>query len=118
MPKSIVTLNIAANFSREPAGRYRSDGPHSGEVFREDYLIPALKSSSAVEVVFDGTEGYGSSFLEEAFGGLLRHFDIDEGGFRERVVLKSDDDPTLIDEVMGYVSDEARRKSSHHGRKG
>jgi len=35
-------------------------------------LIPALKEYEKVIVDLDGTSGYGSSFLEEAFGGLVR----------------------------------------------
>jgi hypothetical protein len=70
--QSSTTISIADEFSRAPAGRYRSDGPRSGEAFREDLLIPKLKAFSTVVVNLDGTLGYGSSFLEESFGGLVR----------------------------------------------
>jgi len=70
------TISIAENFSRYPGPRYRKDGPFSGEEFREGYLQPALsaalKDGGIVAVVLDGVAGYGSSFLEEAFGGLVR----------------------------------------------
>ena len=66
-------INIDAAFSQFPAGRYRQDGPHSGQAFREDVLIPALREQQGVvHVSLDGTLGLGSSFLEEAFGGLVR----------------------------------------------
>jgi hypothetical protein len=65
------TINIARDFSEVPAGRFRSDGDFSGERFREDFLRPSLTSSDVV-VEISGTAGYGSSFLEEAFGGLVR----------------------------------------------
>lgn len=66
-------IKIASAFSEFPAGRYRADGPYSGQAFREDVLIPALKSShGTLHVSLDGTLGLGSSFLEEAFGGLVR----------------------------------------------
>ena len=59
-----------------PGGRYISDGPFSGEAFRDEILLPALLASIAtgqrLQVVLDGVPGYGSSFLEEAFGGLVR----------------------------------------------
>jgi len=73
-------INVAEDFTRYPGGRYREDGEHSGEEFREDVLVPALEraraSSGRVIVVLDGVTGYPSSFLEEAFGGLVRerHF--------------------------------------------
>jgi hypothetical protein len=66
------TINIATQFSRTPGGRNEDDGKYSGERFRRDFLAPALKGNKKVRVLIDGTSGYGSSFLEEAFGGLVR----------------------------------------------
>lgn len=68
----MVTIDIAHDFSRFPGGRYRSDGPNSGERFRDDILEPALRSGDAITLVLDGVRGLPSSFLEEAFGGLVR----------------------------------------------
>ncbi|HEX5516361.1 MAG TPA: STAS-like domain-containing protein [Pseudolabrys sp.] len=66
-------LSIAKDFSRFPSGRFRSDGPHSGEAFRENHLAPKLKTGAQLVVNLDGVAGLPSSFLEEAFGGLVRH---------------------------------------------
>lgn len=64
------------DFAPSPGGRYVSDGEFSGEWFRDEILTPALRKASdeaeALVVILDGTSGYGSSFLEEAFGGLIR----------------------------------------------
>lgn len=65
-------INISKDFSTHPAGRYPTDGPFSGETFRKKHLVPALKKCDRIEVILDGTRGYPSSFLEEAFGGLVR----------------------------------------------
>lgn len=65
-------IHVGRDFSKHPAGRYRDDGPNSGQRFREDFLVPALREADEVLVVLDGTRGFGSSFLEEAFGGLIR----------------------------------------------
>ena len=110
-----MTLNIAKDFSREPAGRYVADGSASGEVFCDKHLIPALKRAEVVTVVLDGTEGYGSSFLEEAFGGLVRRLGLAESEFSRRIKLISDDDPTLIEEILGYVREEVHRRRAHAG---
>jgi len=73
-----MTIDIAERFSRHPAGRVPSDGPDNGERFRDDFLVPALKEALArsggtrVIVDIDGCRSFGSSFLEEAFGGLAR----------------------------------------------
>ena len=65
-------IAIAKDFSIAPAGRYLTDGNYSGERFRDEILYPSLQENDAVIVNLDGTLGYGSSFLEEAFGGLIR----------------------------------------------
>ena len=69
----MITLRVSEEFSSTPGGRSRSMGPDSGEAFRE-HLVKILrkKPPETVEVILDGAEGYGSSFLEEAFGGLIR----------------------------------------------
>lgn len=65
-------ISISKDFSEFPAGRFIEDGPFSGQRFRDELLAPALKEFDQVTVNIDGTLGFGSSFLEEAFGGLIR----------------------------------------------
>jgi hypothetical protein len=65
-------INVAKDFSRFPSGRYVEDSRFSGQRFRDDFLVPSLKNFDRVVVELDGTLGYGSSFLDEAFGGLRR----------------------------------------------
>ncbi|UZR29053.1 STAS-like domain-containing protein [Methylococcus mesophilus] len=98
---SNTIINIAKQFSRYPAGRLKDDGPFSGERFREEFLEPVLRSDGHAVVEFDGARGYGSSFLEEAFGGLVRL-----GYPREKIkqafsLLSSD--RSLIDEINDYI---------------
>lgn len=70
------TIRIASDYTRYPGPRYARDGPFSGERFRDEVLADplrrAVKQGETVTVVLDGVAGYGSSFLEEAFGGLVR----------------------------------------------
>ena len=71
-----LCINIAKEFSPVPIGRHRIDGDKSGEAFREDILYPkirvAMEKQEILEIDFDGMYGLPSSFLEEAFGGLVR----------------------------------------------
>jgi len=67
-----TVLSIAREFSPFPAGRKRTDGPYTGEKFRQDNLLPLLKKGVHVTLDIDGVEGLPSSFLEEIFGGLIR----------------------------------------------
>lgn len=99
MPTRII--NVARDFSRYPAGRYTTDGPFSGAAFRDGYLLPALRAGDEVSVELDGVRGYGSSFLEEAFGGLVRN------GLQISDVLKllkfQSSDKSLVEEIEEYI---------------
>ena len=103
----MTTISVAKQFSRFPAGRYRTDGDFSGELFRDKLLVPALKSGDQVVVELDGVAGYGSSFLEEAFGGAVRalHLTVDRAMQQIQPVST---DPSLIDEVAQYIREAAQ----------
>ncbi|QNQ62420.1 STAS-like domain-containing protein [Brucella sp. 6810] len=66
------TISIVEDFTPFPGGRFKRNGKGSGEEFRERYLIPLLKNDQKAEIRLDGASGYPPSFLEEAFGGLVR----------------------------------------------
>lgn len=91
-------------FSKFPGPRYVRLGAYSGELFRDTVLIPAINEYDEIAVDFDEVFGYGSSFLEESFGGLVR-----KGVDRAKIVkLKNNlisKDQSLIFEVQGYISD-------------
>lgn len=69
---SMKTIVIAESFSLYPGGRNSDDGDYNGERFRKEYLEPALKKNEDIRIDLNGTAGYGSSFLDEAFAGLIR----------------------------------------------
>ncbi|MFS2060002.1 STAS-like domain-containing protein [Kosakonia cowanii] len=83
---------IAKEFSKTPFGRYMSDSPNSAERFRRDFLVPALKDTDQEVVVdFRGIAlGVGSSFLEEAFGGLIRKEGIPKSKIKSRLIIRTD----------------------------
>lgn len=105
------TIAIAKDFSDVPAGRYKKDGDYSGERFREDILRPRLQNDEVVEVVLDDVEGYGSSFLEEAFGGLVRvaGFTADELHKKLKLVAKSQPYRIYVTEIWEYI-DSAKKQ--------
>lgn len=87
----MINIVIAKDFSKTPFGRFMSDSPYSAEKFRKDFLVPALKSGEQEVVVdFNGLLGVGSSFLEEAFGGLVRKEGLNKTGLQKRLVIKSE----------------------------
>lgn len=109
---AIKTINVEKDFSRYPAGRYLSDGPYSGQAFREKLLLPALGLSNEKLVIeLDGARGYGSSFLEEAFGGLLRA-GLGVSDILGRIEFKTSD-ASLIVEIKSYIDDQAKVSVAH-----
>lgn len=97
-------LNIAKQFSRSPAGRYLTDGPYSGQAFRDGFLLPALMQSEIVVVQLDGALGFGSSFLEEAFGGLVREAGFKADALHQKLQISSKL-KTYEQRIWRYVDD-------------
>ena len=100
------TIKMGRDFSPCPGGRVREDGPRCAEAFREDTLRPALEAEDVVVLHLDCAEGYGSSFLDEAFGGLVRSGRYTAGQLRRKLRLESRDE-TLTREIWSYI-DQAR----------
>lgn len=98
-----TTYSIAEQYTRFPGPRYEEQGPHSGQAFLRDVLVPLLGSSDEITLDLDGAVGYGSSFLEETFGGLIRTKILTVQEFENRIKLKSSSD-TLVREIEGYIN--------------
>lgn len=103
------TVVIARDFSRSPAGRNYSDGPFSGERFRKEFLVPMLGIHDRIEVDMRGALGFGSSFLEEAFGGLVREHHLEPSQLRRRLNFTADVS-TYIDRIWKHVE----KAGQHH----
>ncbi len=101
MATNEAVVNIGRSFSRFPAGRYLADGPASGEKFREEVLRPLLVAGRSIRIELDDALGYGSSFLEEAFGGLVRS-GYESSDLLGRISFGSFDD-SLVDEITAYI---------------
>lgn len=101
------TIRIAADFHPDPGGRYYSDGEYSGQRFREEILRPKLDVGGEVLVDIGGAEGYGSSFLEEAFGGLVRerYFEAEDLHNRLKVVCDDPEFVTFVNEIWEYIDE-------------
>jgi hypothetical protein len=111
-----IRLEVAKAFSRTPGSRYIREGDYSGELFRRDVLHPMIKQAIAerkvLNVDLDGTAGYGTSFLEEAFGGLVRQNFFTAEELRGVLRLTSTEEPYLVEDIESYINeaDELRRQ--------
>lgn len=96
--KAEKTVRVT-DFSRTPSGRYPKDGPDNGQDFRTKFLVPAFREAEHVAVNLDGAAGYPSSFLDEAFGGLVRSEGLSSAALHNRLVVQCDEA-----ELQRYVS--------------
>lgn len=103
-----MTINIAKEYTETPGARYISDGPYSGEDFRDNILESKYKkcieNKEKLVINFDGGYGYSTGFLEECFGGLVRKgYNGDE--MLATMIFISDEEPNLIDDIIEYITD-------------
>ena len=95
----MITIDVATKFSRTPFGRYLKDGDNSAERFREHVLRPEVVKGEEILIDFSKVAlGVGSSFLEEAFGGLVR------AGFDRNELLKH----IKIKDRMGFYNEQVQ----------
>lgn len=107
-------IKISEDFSKTPGGRLIIEGDYSGEEFREKILLPkfeeAEKNKEELLIDFNDTYGFATSFLEEAFGGLVRKYNKEN--VLKVIKIKSDDDetvPLLINKYVKAAEDKKRK---------
>lgn len=120
MEKQIKKLAIAS-YSTDPGPRYTRQGESSGEDYYHNQLngafYEAVANKKLLEVSLDGTSGYASSFLDEAFGNLVYDFSLDL--VKKNLIIKSDEEPEWIEMLnnQSFKEWEDRRASFDEPRK-
>lgn len=104
-----VVVSVAKDFDPVPGARFPWEGQHSGQSFREEVLrhryAEALAHGVSLVVDLDRTAGYASSFLEEAFGGLIRKHQAEKDDLLQRLVVVSKDQPKWENRVIRYIKE-------------
>ena len=111
-------ISVATQFSKRPMGRHLRDGRFSGEAFREQVLLPEFNllinesEGKPFELIIDFTDVTmtGSSFLEEAFGGLIRNHEIDSDLFKRSLVIYSPRRSSLSEIIFEYIDSAIEEK--------
>lgn len=107
----MTKIKISEDFSVMPGGRYIDEGKYSGEEFRDTLLLPkyeeAEENGEKLIIDFDGCFGFATSFLEEAFGGMVRKYN--KIGILKRIEMISRDDETVPETISGYVKDAEKK---------
>lgn len=100
---------ISTEFSKTPGPRSICEGEFSGELFRIEHLVPefakAISEDYILVIDLDGTAGYGTSFLEEAFGGLIRNNKYSLSQIQKHIIFISNEESYLIKDIMGDLND-------------
>lgn len=102
-----MILKISDDFSKTPGGRLKDEGEFSGEEFRDTILLPAYEqceeNGETLEINFDDCIAFATSFLEEAFGGLVRKYG--KSNVMNRIRLISHDDDSIPFLIEKYVNE-------------
>lgn len=102
-----IRVKVSQDFSGTPGPRYPWEGNFSGEDFRKNVLFPkvreALQSQLKIVVDLDGTAGYGTSFLEESFGGLVRKENIGQNELLSILELVSEEEDFWKERIIEYI---------------
>lgn len=112
----MITYDLS-KFSTKPFGRYVKDGKFNGTTFREILSVKLKEAQSENDyliVDLDNIEfGVGSSFLEEAFGGLVRKglFTKDELIGSQGILQIKSQQAFYKEEIHQYI-DEAKKENN------
>lgn len=117
--KKALSINVAKDFSPYLFGRTTpQDGDFTGEVFRETILkknLDQLNDGEILIVDFDDVlTDVGSSFLSEAFAGLIEKGHITKENLLNVLVIKSKDDLYDI-AVRKYINEAELKKENQDG---
>lgn len=110
------TISIKNDFDEYPGLRNCSISEASGEDFYHTILnkefTKAFKNREQLTVILDGTGGYASSFLDEAFGNLVYDFTL--GVVKKFLIIISNEEPHWKDMIENQTMPqwEERRKKN------
>lgn len=101
----MIVIVIVNDFTDTPGARTYEDGAYSGQEFFDKFLKPkfieAEGSGVKLRIDLDGTNGYASSFINEAFSLLGNEFGADN--VWNTLDLKSEEVPKYITKVKESV---------------
>ena len=98
--ENIIRIKVSKDFSPFPDGAYYSS--FCGENFRKNHLFQPLSQGCKVIVDLDGTNGYDSPWLKEAFGGLVVS-GFDKEYLSKMLTIVSKNDSSLETECWQYI---------------
>ncbi len=93
---------IITEYAEYPGPRYCEQGDKSGEDFYHialnDAFAEVLQDNKKLSVILDGTAGYASSFLDEAFGNLVFDFTLEK--VKDNIEIISEEEPDWKEMIL------------------
>ena len=113
MKRAKMSTIKVIDYTRNPGARYISDGLYSGEEYFNLVLNVSFEMAVAKKerliVDLDGTSGYASSFLSEAFGLLAERYGVEK--VLKNIELISNEEPDWkIAILKNYIPNATKRK--------
>lgn len=99
-----IELKVS-NYTKDPFGRYLTDGPGNGTEYRRSFILPELRKGNDIVIDLDGIhDEYGSSFIVEAFANLIRKEGYSYEEISSRISFRSENQE-WIDEINYYIEE-------------
>ena len=93
---------FATQYSPYPGGRFIRLGEYSGEDFRETVLVPVVESGDFIEIDATGVKlSFSPSFLDEAFGGLVKKYGLKK--VKETISFSAKDNRDLEGKMWSFA---------------
>ncbi|MFZ7158321.1 STAS-like domain-containing protein [Avibacterium gallinarum] len=115
----IREINVIEEFSKKPYGRspekvMKGEENDTGLVFRNTLLTPKLKNciskGEKLKVILTGYNRYGRSFLDEAFGGLIRDDNFTYAELEKHLEIEHKDVQSIVKLSWDRIKDAALKK--------
>lgn len=107
-----MTISILSDFNESPGPRYCKQGKASGEEFYHKILnskfVDAMKNKQKLQLNLDGTDGYMSSFWDEAIGNLV--FDFSSKKVNEYLEIISKEEPVWSELIFNSIIPEWEKR--------
>ena len=102
----MILVKVSRDFTMTPGGRFRKEGPFSGEEFRDNILVSKYREAVEKDEILivdldDCRRAYPPSFLDEAFGGLAKL--IGDKDIISKLKIVSNDEPKLVEDIKKYI---------------
>jgi hypothetical protein len=107
-------IDVAARFSDMPYGRSIVDNEFNGEKFRKEILLKELDKHEYILIDLTGVMGSGSSFLDEAFAGLIKHEGFTLEQVNRRLTFKSPY-KSVLNNIDKYIREAKPVKKNDRG---